>query len=136
MTNSRINRAPVADPKARARFYAKVETAETDACWRWNGAKGSAGYGNFWLDGYVNAHTAAVLLDGRRVPAGSVVMHRCDNHACVNPRHLKVGNELANQRDSVRKGRRSRAHAKQKDWANGATRDSRGRFSNESRRTR
>ena len=135
--NSRIERAPVDDPKALARFNAKVTRDAADGCWRWTGAKGSRGYGNFWLGGYVNAHTASVLLNGRRIPAGAVVMHRCDNHACVNPEHLLVGDELANQRDSVSKGRRREAHAHQKERAKAAPRDNRGRFSSkDSRRTR
>jgi hypothetical protein len=41
----------------------------------------------------------------RHVPAGRVVMHRCDQPRCVNPAHLRLGSQRDNIADSVRKGR-------------------------------
>jgi len=42
------------------------------------------------------------------IPAGSLVLHSCDNPACCNPRHLSLGDHSANMRDRNCKGRQAR----------------------------
>jgi hypothetical protein len=39
------------------------------------------------------------------IKRGNVIMHACDNPACINPEHLEQGTPLQNTRDMVRKGR-------------------------------
>lgn len=39
---------------------------------------------------------------------GGVVMHSCDNRACINVEHLSLGTQLNNIADMVSKGRQSR----------------------------
>lgn len=39
------------------------------------------------------------------VPAGMVVMHRCDRPGCCNPAHLRIGTQKENQQDMAAKGR-------------------------------
>lgn len=36
------------------------------------------------------------------------VLHRCDNRVCVNPDHLFKGDQVANMKDKVAKGRQTR----------------------------
>jgi transposase-like protein len=34
-----------------------------------------------------------------------VIMHTCDNPSCINPSHLKIGTQIDNIKDRVKKGR-------------------------------
>jgi hypothetical protein len=91
-------------------FFVKV-----DGCWLWNGTKKDQGYGNFhWNVGkgrskhIIVAHRASWLLYRGEVPAGLLVLHRCDTPACVNPDHLFLGTNQDNIDDRNAKGRQVR----------------------------
>lgn len=80
-------------------------------CWRWTGAKNSAGYGSFQFDKvsymphrliYIATHGSLEASDGF---SGQVVCHECDEPLCVKPAHLFVGGGWDNQNDKVAKGR-------------------------------
>jgi Pyruvate/2-oxoacid:ferredoxin oxidoreductase delta subunit len=81
-------------------------------CWLWTGARtyipgkpASSGYGRFGLGGK-NRHAHIVSWELFRGPTnGAWVLHRCDNPPCVNPDHLFLGDNTANQTDSLLKGR-------------------------------
>lgn len=94
------------------RFHKYV--SKTEGCWLWNGAAIPRGYGRFYLRGKARyAHRASLELHGFGiVPDDKVVMHSCDNPACVNPLHLKVGTSSENMQDASRKGRVVRVQ----DW--------------------
>ena len=99
-----------------ASFWSKVD--KTDGCWVWTGAKskvkvvngvekGSAGYGVLKVNGkYYSAHRRSYEIANGTIPEGMMVLHKCDNRACVNPDHLYLGTQADNMRDMVARERR------------------------------
>lgn len=80
---------------------------EDDAtgCWNWIRSRGSHGYGDYRYDGHKLAHRWSYATFNGPIPDGLWVLHRCDNHACVNPTHLFLGDADANNKDMVEKRR-------------------------------
>lgn len=69
-------------------------------------SKDRAGYG--WLGiNHVGhyAHRVAYMLARGPILEGLFVLHSCDNPACVNPDHLRVGTQVENMRDRVQRNR-------------------------------
>ena len=101
-------------------FWARVQIGQPDACWEWQGARTSSGYGNLsWHGLHVQAHRVAYYLTSRGIKLATsfrqpgvaksyrrFVLHQCDNRACCNPAHLFLGSMRANQLDAYRKGRK------------------------------
>ncbi|WP_286751538.1 HNH endonuclease signature motif containing protein [Pseudomonas sp. UBA2522] len=86
------------------RFYERCE--KTSSCWNWKGNLNSCGYGYLKIKGRVRrAHQASYEISRGPIHQGMVVMHSCDNPACVNPDHLSLGTHLDNMRDMRAKGR-------------------------------
>lgn len=91
------------------RFWDKVE--KTSSCWVWKSSKFSNGYGSIKFDGkYMLAHRVSYQLSGRKLIKNKVIMHICDNRACVNPDHLRSGTQADNLEDMRRKGRGPRSY--------------------------
>ncbi|WP_405470627.1 HNH endonuclease signature motif containing protein [Morganella morganii] len=75
-------------------------------CWEWTGTIGSYGYGMVGVNGKrIPAHRYMYEIAKGEIPKGAVIMHSCDNPACINPDHLSVGTHTDNMRDMVNKGR-------------------------------
>ena len=51
------------------------------------------------------ANRYAWTITSGPIPAGLLVLHRCDNPPCCNPKHLFLGTKLDNARDRASKGR-------------------------------
>lgn len=88
-----------------ARFWSKVKvTDDDDLCWFWRGTRTDFGYGTFTVSEngsrhIVDAHVLAYTLHHGAIPDGLLVLHRCNRHACCNPKHLYAGTQIDNMRD-------------------------------------
>lgn len=86
------------------RFWAYVE--KTDGCWNWIGYRDPNGYGRLSINNVpILAHRFSYKLNVREITPQEHLLHRCDNPQCVNPDHLTVGDQAANNKDMFRKGR-------------------------------
>lgn len=77
---------------------------KSDECVLWEGALNSGGYPVTWENGktvYKHRQVAGAVK-------GQVVMHSCDNPACINPAHLSVGTAAQNSKDMITKNRQAK----------------------------
>ena len=99
------------------RFWTKIHKCDhsdvcAECCWLWTAGKNHSGYGYFRLNGHkVRAHIVAYeLANGPRLPMKELcVCHTCDNPACVNPAHLRLGTQGDNMREKAMRGRTGRS---------------------------
>ena len=97
---------PIPETTAVA-FWKRV--CKTETCWFWTGAKRStSGYGVLRVPidtAYgraalgVAAHKLSYVLTNGPIPIGKILLHSCDEPACVRPDHLRPGTHRENAED-------------------------------------
>lgn len=91
---------------AIARFKSRVRVDSLTGCWLWTGRLGNHGYGQFdWQNKSWQAHRASYVLHRGEIPQGKYVLHGCDTPNCVNPEHLRLGDQFDNMADMWSRGR-------------------------------
>lgn len=86
-----------------------VDRSTDDACWLWTGPvrkrygaiSAGGGHGRTLRSNRV----AWELANGRSIPDGLLVRHRCDVPLCCNPSHLELGTAQDNTDDCSSRGR-------------------------------
>jgi len=75
-----------------------------DRCWDWDG-KVMNGYATLMTNGNQRgAHRFSYSFFNGEIPKGMVIMHKCDNKICTNPKHLEVGTHQQNIQDAHKRG--------------------------------
>lgn len=78
-------------------------------CWIWEKCLKANGYGlmkrSTYGEAYAHRYAWRSTNNWSVIPTNMVIMHKCDNRACVNPDHLTIGTHKDNTQDSIRKGR-------------------------------
>jgi len=90
------------------RFNPLIDGTDSSVCWPFKGTLDNDGYGKFVLEPDCLAHRVAYRLFIGDIPDGKQVLHKCDNPACCNPRHLFLGTASDNMKDMWAKNRHPR----------------------------
>lgn len=84
----------------------KIRTNGRWKCWEYTGYIDESGYGilGFKKKNF-RVHRISWIGWNENIPRKTLVLHKCDNRKCFNPKHLFLGNQKINMSDCVKKGR-------------------------------
>lgn len=86
----------------------KYSRVMDNGCILWTAGKTRQGYGKTTYQyRTLVAHRAAWENIYGRIPNGLLLLHKCDNPACINIDHLFLGTQQDNMNDMRRKGRQN-----------------------------
>ncbi len=110
---SRINNEKIRRKKGipkrltyKNRFYSMALLPNENGCMIWIGLKDKHGYGLVMgRVKYTFAHRVAYMIFKGNIPANMGILHSCDNTSCVNPSHLRAGNQQDNVNDMIKRNR-------------------------------
>jgi len=90
---------------AWGRIYLRL--AQAGDCLVFTGSRGTSGYGQIGCPPklILQPHRISWAYHNGPIPAGALVLHRCDNRVCCNPAHLFLGTHKQNTQDAISKGR-------------------------------
>ncbi len=89
------------DPPIRSFDY----TINEKGCWVWKWSVERKGYASVRVNGRAQkAHRVSYELAKGPIPERAIIRHLCDDPACLNPDHLKVGTGSDNMRDMAASG--------------------------------
>lgn len=96
--------------QTRLQLLRELVAEPIEKCITWPGTV-DHGYGVVDARGKLRwAHRAAwIIANGRDIPGGMQIDHRCHNRACINPAHL----ELVTQSENIRRGALARRNGYQ-----------------------
>jgi len=87
-------------------------TRRAGDCILWTLGADKRGYGRVSFQGRKRrAHQVAWEITNGPIPAGLWLLHSCDNPACCNPEHLRLGDHEQNMRDMRERGRSPKGSA-------------------------
>lgn len=91
----------------RVKDKLKANIVKHGGCWLWRSAIGKDRYATFCVDGvtYIAHRISWEIYNSKKIPYGKLVLHSCDRKACINPKHLRVGNYQDNTNDAIKRRR-------------------------------
>ena len=91
------------------RFMFRLGLRERGKCWVWPNARSRFGHGRFKVAGRLESthRVAFAIWKGDELVSGNrrLVLHSCDNPACCNPAHLRLGTHRDNVMDMIERDR-------------------------------
>ena len=83
---------------------------DKNGCWNCiSHRKNEDGYPKIKINNkYISVHRYIYEKNFGKIPKGLLIRHRCDNPACINIKHLKIGTQQDNMNDKVERHRQSK----------------------------